>query len=174
MTHILSTSARILAVLVMMICFAGPLRADPVVTIVEGGDNPLIIPTLATSLGPFTIDNTGRLTLTIGNGTSFHFLDLHIRFSPPVNVPITADGGTVFDIADPSPGGVDFVVGQSGTGIRPGRNVRIIFDDFPAGTMITEITGTIPEPASLLLLGTGVAGAAIKVRKKLKRRNSER
>ena len=174
MKYIVSAFVRILGVLSMLMFFAGPLHADPVITLVEGGDNPIDVFAVNTSLGAFVIDNNGRLRVTFRNRTSFTFQDLHISFSPPVNIPINADGGSIFDVSIVRPGGVDFFVRTSGTGIRSGRTITIIFENFPPGTRVTEITNTIPEPATLILLGTGVAGVAVKVRKKLKHRKSSR
>lgn len=100
-----------------------------------------------------------------------------------------ADGGGFF--------AVNYSMGNNGTGIAPGGLYTHIFPGWPVGTQfevqfsyiingqavlldptLAVVVGATsqgqttptPEPTTLLLLGTGLAGVAVKIRKGLKNR----
>ena len=84
---------------------------------------------------------------------------------PPVNG--IAPNSLTYDIT----GGTGVFSGATGTLLANGE---VMFN--PDGTTsntfnITGTINTVPEPATLFLLGTGIAGVAAKVRKKRKATN---
>jgi hypothetical protein len=64
------------------------------------------------------------------------------------------------------------ILNSPGKGIAPGEKFALKFSGFTGRTDTTVIPTGIPEPVSVVLLATGLAGVAIKMRKRLKRGKS--
>ena len=168
MRHTVCNFARILGALAMLCFLAAPLKADPIVIVTPGGSGATNI----NSTEIFTVgttDATGMLTMVFRNNTDMTFVAF--RFFQEVGSqsvawqhlpgPLLPDG--VF--ADNS--SIVLEQGHQGTGIPPNTIFTVTFTGFSQGTTILA-TATVPEPTTLLLLGTGLAGVALKARKKFK------
>ena len=166
----ISDFRRILIALGLLIFFAGPLRADPLVTF-------FVTSSTGTSilrLDPFiagTTDANGLLSVRLRNATQFTFQDFHFETESLQGARWMGDGTPFFSDFSSTSSRIDFVVGGTGTGIQPGENFLVGFTGFLPNTIIRG-TATIPEPATVFLLSSGLAGVAIKLRKKLKKRKS--
>ena len=199
MRYIVSTSLRILGVITMLILFAGPLQADPVVIL----HPPLTPPTRTFNFMqlnrpdraiPFLADAQGSVTVTFVNGTGLRVDCLDIRVMPAQGQSLTGsdltglfrDPTTIIGtdqvlIFDPVAGFPGMTNGQSFTftvtGLIPFSTITVtptvlgcVNQD---GTRAVERCPLEPaEPTTILLLCTGLAGVAIKTRKKLKSRKS--
>lgn len=166
MGYIVSTFGRILGVLALLVFFAGPLRADPTVIFGPGTGGTAVTDLNANPLGTIGEDRT--LTIVLRNSTNFTFWDFHFTSGTQQQL-WTGNGGVFFSVVSPSPGaaGISFFRG-GGFGIAPTTSFTVMFRDFQPGSVITG-QASIPEPTTMLLLGTGLAGIAIRARKKLKR-----
>ena len=172
MKYIAFNFVRTLIVLAMLSLFAGAAQADPVVTFTQGGNG---APTNIINVGEqFIVGRTmadGSLTLVLRNATQSTFLDFHFITNQVHGQRFSGQGLPFFGNFTPRGNneGIDFVRGGTGTGIPPGTTFTVTLTGLFANTDV-RATATIPEPTTLLLLGTGLAGIAIKARKKLKDR----
>jgi hypothetical protein len=158
----------ILTLLLMM--WAGAVHADPITVIVTRLNAPPSDFIDLTTFDRRAIPNPGE------NGQNFHvgiqggIVDLHIALP----------GGFVFDHAsffqdlfsNPPrfrPGPFDNEIVDLDGGTLP---FCTYFNIRTTPTISFDVTPT-PEPATLFLLGTGLAGVAIKTRKKLKSKKSK-
>jgi len=110
--------------------------------------------------------------LSFRNTTNFRFVDFHFRSSTQSGV-WTGNGGmnpTFFGNVSPNNifTGIDFATGGTGVGIAPGTTFTITFENFQSNSPMTIQPTTVPEPTTIILLSTGLAGVAIKSLKKLR------
>lgn len=176
MGYVVTLFSRILIVLGMLIFFAGPLRADPVITFINGTDfepTPINIRNIDQQFFVGLIGVDGTLKVGLVNQTDFTFQDFHFVTNVPQGAPlISLDGGQPFFsdfTSDKSR--IDFVKGGAAEGLPGHLGFIVEFKGFAPNTQI-RATATIPEPTTLLLLSTGLAGVVIKTRKRLKNRKS--
>ena len=133
-----------------------------------------IMGTGSSNLGAFTTQESncvnpatgglfnGLFTYTFADGSTLFGTATGTVTLPPVNG--IASNSLTYNIT----GGTGVFSGATGTLLASGQ---IMFN--PDGTTsntfnITGTINTVPEPATLLLLGTGIAGVAAKVRKRRK------
>lgn len=169
MKRISAIAGSTFGVLILLSSFATSVRADPTLLISTGtpdGSLTRPVPDLNTfklcggELGPCDL-------LHLKNTSTFVFTDFHIVISPPLSTPIDARGFGDFELAGATGSTVDFNI--SG-GLRPGETFTISFLGFSSDTMAFANATSTPEPTTMVLLGTGLAGVAIKLRKRHKTR----
>jgi hypothetical protein len=136
--------------------FAVKASANPVISI--GPKPQLCTPINLPNTQPFTIIVPAARCYT--NGTATRFTDLEFSADPAQAANITGMGGTFFGNC---PAGTTSTfactMGATGSGIGPGVSFGISFTGFANNTTVT-VTPSVPEPASIVLLGTGVLGFA--------------
>ena len=103
---------------------------------INGGQNVTYLATIQGSVSP-NVDQGG----------------VNIHFIQPL-------GGTVFSFSNPSTTG-SFTLIVNDVFVQSGRQAPVL-----AGFSGSQTAATVPEPATLLLLGTGLAGVASKLRKR--------
>src|SRR5215207_10641453 len=144
MKYVVSTFARVLSVLAILIFFAGPLYADPVILLSPANPanatpwpvNPVTgLPMSVT----FTTNPNGALgPVVFVNNTNIVFTDFHFMFP---RQPALASGNTstFFGATVGTRTTVDFFQGESGAGIRNGDSFSITMTGFNG---VTNIVGT--------------------------------
>ena len=164
--------ARILGALAMLSFFAAPLQADPIVLLTPGGAGATNI----NSTEIFTVgttDSAGMLTAVFRNNTQMTFVAFSFFQEVGIqSVPWQGNAGPFLPeafLADNF--SIAFRQGDQGTGIPPNTTFTVTFTGFSPGTTILG-KAEVPEPTTLLLFCTGLAGVALKARKKIKNRKA--
>lgn|GEM_PF-3926954 len=188
MKRALTRSIYLLGVLIVMGFTIGAVRADPItITLTKdktpGGVDIVLTPDdLKNSTVFLTVNpiNMNMAFVNVMNNTGVVITELEIRFTPqpmdPVGIdqtgffttsPLVTFGGfqsqVVFTIHQ-------FGVPGAGPGIPLGAMFGMKLTNFTPNTQLHIIPSGVPEPTTMLLLGTGLAGIAIKTRKRLKSR----
>jgi hypothetical protein len=186
MKHLLAKSV-FAAALLCLASAASPVRASAISigqwyefrffapgTFATACASPFCFPGVNSTFAPdppwtFTSSLSVRVTVTdaFPAGDSFSLFDFGnlVGSTPPVGVSIGCNNDPAACLANPN-------VSHAVFSLAPGmHSLTIRVDNNPFGTGAAFFrVDTVPEPATLLLLGTGLAGIAIKRRRRLKSR----
>lgn len=127
------------------------------------------------TMGPVGSDGTLSQSFTTTSGASYTFsFWLAAVGDDPSDFSAMWDGTTVYSATDPNTGGAYtlFSFTETGTGHD---TITFSFRDDPAYIALDNVSvtqsgggGTVPEPSSFLLMGSGVLGLAGVIRRKMR------
>ena len=163
--------AGMFSVLILLSSFATSVSAEPMITISLGSPpNTLAIPVTDLDVMELCAGDCSQIILV--NLTGFDITDFHLTVTPEQPMQITGKGGTVFEDELGTNTSIDFVVGAHSSGIPRGEFFTIFTTGFRSDTVFSgNATASIPEPTSMLLLSTGLAGIAVAIRRRAKQKN---
>lgn len=190
MKRVLTSCIYLLGVLIVINSTVRAIQADPVVMLIPLSDTPgipmrMFVPAdlnRNNSSVTFAFANdTGDFVINFMNNTGVRLDGLDIRVTPqPQNITGTDSTGfittalVIFGGTSNSQIVFTVTIGNfPGGGIPPGAKFALKFSGFTGRTDTTVIPTGVPEPATVFLLATGLAGIVIKMRKTLSRSNSE-
>lgn len=125
-------------------------------------------------LGPVGSDGTLSQTISDVAGAHYTFSFWFASVGDnPSDFSASWDGNVLLSLSNPNTGAnwSEFSYNVTGTG---SDTITFSFRDDPAymaldNVSVSQATGTVPEPSSFLLMGTGILGIAGMVRRKLQR-----